>query len=47
VEIMTGAHGRAQIPGLLAASAAWVLAFAVATAVLWRRGVRTFEAYGG
>jgi ABC-2 type transport system permease protein len=47
VEIMTGAHTRAEIPRLLAAQVAWVLAFAVATGVLWRRGVRAFEAYGG
>ena len=47
VEIMTGAHTRAETWRLLAAQAAWVGALAAATVVSWRRGVHKFEAYGG
>lgn len=47
VELMTGAHSRGEAWRLLAGAGAWVAVLAGATAVLWRRGVREFAAYGG
>jgi len=47
VELLTSAHGRAQALTLLLAQWAWVAALGAAALLLWRRGVRTFEAYGG
>ncbi|HEY0195058.1 MAG TPA: ABC-2 family transporter protein [Kofleriaceae bacterium] len=47
VEILTGAHGRAALAGLLAGQAAWAaggLAIALGT---WHLGVRRFESVGG
>jgi ABC-2 type transport system permease protein len=47
VELMTGALTRGHALLLIGRQVAWVLAFAVATAIAWRRGVREFAAYGG
>ncbi len=47
VELMTGVHTRGEAVRLLAGEAGWALALACATALLWRRGVRDFAAYGG
>jgi ABC-2 type transport system permease protein len=47
VELMTGAHSRGEACRLLVGEGAWVAVLAGATAVLWRRGVREFAAYGG
>jgi ABC-2 type transport system permease protein len=47
VELMTGAHGVSEGLELLARQWMWVGIGLVATVVLWRRGVRRFEAYGG
>jgi ABC-2 type transport system permease protein len=46
VELVTGQVSRADVPALLALQATW-LAVGVATAiVVWRRGVRRYEAFG-
>jgi ABC-2 type transport system permease protein len=47
VEIMTGAHTHAATLALLMRQWAWIVALFVATAVLWRRGLARFAAYGG
>jgi ABC-2 type transport system permease protein len=49
VEIMTGAYDadRWRALALLGGQWAWVAVGLVATAVVWRRGVRQFAAYGG
>jgi ABC-2 type transport system permease protein len=47
VELMTGAHTRAETWPLLATQAAWVAVLGAATAFAWRRGINKFEAYGG
>jgi ABC-2 type transport system permease protein len=49
VEIMTGAYDahRWRAVALLGAQWAWVAVGLAATAVVWRRGVRQFDAYGG
>lgn len=46
VELVTGQVARTDLPGLLALQAGW-LAVGIATAsVVWRRGVRRYEAFG-
>jgi ABC-2 type transport system permease protein len=47
VEIMTGMHDRASALGLLGRQ--WLMFFVLTgiVAVIWRRGVRRFAAYGG
>jgi ABC-2 type transport system permease protein len=47
VELMTGAHRAAEALPLVARQWAWVAVGAAATAVLWRRGLRQYAAYGG
>ncbi len=47
IEIMTGALTPAEALRLLGAQAAWVLAGLAVTAMLWRKGVQRFAAYGG
>lgn len=47
VELMTGAHGFSEGLALLARQWMWVGIGLAATIVLWGRGVRRFEAYGG
>jgi len=47
VELMTGAHGRQEALALLAVQWAWVGALGLGAILLWRRGLRAFEAYGG
>ena len=47
VELMTGAHDRATAMSLLARQWTWVTIALAATVLMWRRGVRRFEAYGG
>jgi ABC-2 type transport system permease protein len=47
VELMTGAHDRADACRLLAAQGLWVLALLAVTVFAWRRGLQRFAAYGG
>lgn len=47
VEIMTGMHDRWSALALVGRQWAMVLATAAIVALLWRRGVRRFAAYGG
>jgi ABC-2 type transport system permease protein len=47
VELMTGAHDHRGALVLLAGQWAWVAVGLAATALLWRRGLRQFAAYGG
>ncbi len=47
VELMTGALGRGEALGMLARQWAWVAVSLGSTALMWRRGLRRFEAYGG
>jgi len=47
VELMIGAHGRTHALELLAAQWAWVAVSLAVTALMWRRGLRRFAAYGG
>ncbi len=47
VELMTGAHGRQEAFALLAAQWIWVALMGAAALLLWRRGLRSFGAYGG
>jgi len=47
VELLTSAHDLAQGWLLIARQWAWVLAFAVLSAALWRAGTRRYAAYGG
>jgi ABC-2 type transport system permease protein len=47
VEIMTGAHERAEAARLLVVQWAWVAVALAATSWAWRRGLRRFAAYGG
>lgn len=47
VELMTGAHDRAGALDLLARQWAWVAGLSALTSLVWRRGLRRFEAYGG
>ena len=47
VELMTGAHGRSEALLLLARQWTWVAASLLAAALLWKRGVRRFAAFGG
>jgi ABC-2 type transport system permease protein len=47
VELMTGAHGRVEGLLMLARQWVWVGVALAAASVLWRGGVKRFEAYGG
>jgi ABC-2 type transport system permease protein len=47
VEIMTGAHTRAEAFALLGAQWLWVAVALGGTATMWRAGLRRFSAYGG
>jgi ABC-2 type transport system permease protein len=47
VEIMTGAHGRAEALVLLGRQWVFVAAAGAAMLALWRRGVARYAAYGG
>jgi len=47
VDVMTGAIGHAEAAALLGRQWAWVAAMAGVTALLWRRGLARFAAYGG
>ncbi len=47
VEIMTGAHAPAEAASLLARQWGMVVVMFVIVALVWRRGVRRFAAYGG
>ncbi len=47
VEILLGEHGRAETLSLLGVQFAWIAVAAIATAAIWRRGLRRFAAYGG
>jgi ABC-2 type transport system permease protein len=47
VELMTGAHGRAEALALLGRQWCFVLLLALLTRTLWRRGLARFAAYGG
>jgi ABC-2 type transport system permease protein len=47
VELMTGAHPRGEALSLLAHQWAWVGIAALATTLVWRRGLARFAAYGG
>jgi ABC-2 type transport system permease protein len=47
VELMVGAHDRASAVALVARQLAFVLAAALATYTVWRRGLTRFAAYGG
>jgi ABC-2 type transport system permease protein len=47
VELMTGAHGIGAALALLARQWTWVCVALGITFVVWRRGLRRFEAYGG
>jgi ABC-2 type transport system permease protein len=47
VELMIGAHGRAEALGLLGRQWLVVVVMLVVLLLVWRRGVRRFAAYGG
>jgi ABC-2 type transport system permease protein len=47
VELMTGAHDRAEALALLGRQWVWALATLLLVAFVWRRGVARFSAYGG
>ncbi len=47
VELLTGAHGRAEGLSLVARQWVFVAAAAAVLATVWRRGVARFAAYGG
>jgi ABC-2 type transport system permease protein len=47
VELMTGAHDRASSLRLLGGQWAWVLVMLLVVALVWRRGIARFSAYGG
>jgi len=47
VEIMTGAYSASTALAMLARQWAYVLVLLAVTAVVWNRGLRRFEAYGG
>ncbi|MSP16463.1 MAG: ABC transporter permease [Myxococcales bacterium] len=47
VEVLVGLATPAQAVAGLAAQAAWALGLAVLAAVVWRAGLRRFEAHGG
>jgi ABC-2 type transport system permease protein len=47
VELLTGAYTSTQALPLLAAQWGWVALLAVIAAVVWRRGLRRYGAYGG
>ncbi len=47
VELMTGAHGHAEAVSLLARQWGMVAVMFALVAVVWRQGVRRFDAYGG
>jgi ABC-2 type transport system permease protein len=47
VELMVGVHDRATAVGLVARQLLFVLGAALATFMVWRRGVARFAAYGG
>lgn len=46
VEVLTGAAGGLDALRLIALQVAWLAGFIVLGTVLWRRGVRRYEAYG-
>ena len=46
-ELMINAHGTGEALGLLARQWLWVAALAGLAALLWRRGLRRFAAFGG
>jgi ABC-2 type transport system permease protein len=47
VEVLTGARALPDALAMLARQWAWVVALAVLCSVLWNRGLRRFQAYGG
>lgn len=47
VEVLLGAHPRAEAVGWIAVQWGWVLGLGLLAAVLWRRGLRRFSAVGG
>jgi len=47
VEIMTGAHGRAEALALLGRQWCMVAAMFAVVAIVWRHGVKRFAAFGG
>jgi ABC-2 type transport system permease protein len=47
VELMTGAHGTREALAMLARQWIWVFLIGGLGAVLWKRGLRRFAAYGG
>ncbi|MBV9949462.1 MAG: ABC-2 family transporter protein [Myxococcales bacterium] len=47
VELMTGARGLREGAALVLGQWAWIVVAGALTALLWRRGVRRFEAFGG
>jgi ABC-2 type transport system permease protein len=47
VELMTGAHTVSEALPLLATQWAWAAGFAAFSLLLWRSGVRRFQAFGG
>lgn len=47
VELMVGQHGVAEALVLLARQLGWGVAFGVGAVLLWRGGVKRFQAYGG
>jgi ABC-2 type transport system permease protein len=46
IELILGLHSRSDALMRLGVEWAWVLAFALLTALLWRRGMKRFNAYG-
>jgi ABC-2 type transport system permease protein len=47
VELMTGAHGRAEALSLVGRQWVFVVLAAAAMIWLWRKGIGRFAAYGG
>lgn len=47
VELMTGAHDGEAVWGLLALQWGWACFFIAVTALLWRSGIKRFQAFGG
>jgi ABC-2 type transport system permease protein len=47
VELLTSHHGTAEAARLVAVQWGWCALFAAGGLLLWRRGIRRFEAYGG
>lgn len=47
VELVTQGHALAQALPLLAQQWAWAIGFIALAALLWRRGIRRYQAFGG